>query len=315
MSLHGPENQKHGSTSEETKMYPTLNSASPSASPLYLPDDLPPPYSPTTHNQQAPCIDHQAPTTTANQNYNNNHCTINTIQQQQQAYTKQPSTCATLDTSQPSKCATLYTRQPSTCALTIAQPTRAWPHNTTEQANPRNFNPQIYAEKLPGNVENVSLCACGLGSWWKWCCLGFWCSPISHFFIAKKTKYTFPAGFLFIWFLTFIAAQLFYFRANIKLNELCENNNNNNNAVFDDCIIENLGEFKNFWLDQYILSLFIALVIFGVIYFLEQIFLRHDFSKKMKNDSDFMQSCLVHWFCTSCSIAQMGAHMDRIQQV
>jgi Cys-rich protein (TIGR01571 family) len=65
-----------------------------------------------------------------------------------------------------------------------------------------------------------------------------------------------------------------------------------------------------FELDQISLSFLVIGLFFSLVYLIQTIFFRYDYSKRVENRGDFLQSCLVHLCCTSCSLAQMGAQIN-----
>jgi hypothetical protein len=206
-----------------------------------------------------------------------------------------------------------------------------------------------------GNVgakRDGRLCDCS-GAWWKWCCLGLWCSPIALRRIGKKIKHPFHTEFILAGFIVslvglfclgwltwwlymtnqgFSGLPMALVRGKIRvvgpsLKEYpflpdeyweCKTWDDDYECEYS-ILYEQHWRLANmiytsarssvFW------PMFTVYVCLQLMYLCAGWRLRSHFSKYMKSKWSGITACFTFCCCTSCTIGQMGSHMDRIQQV
>lgn len=141
-------------------------------------------------------------------------------------------------------------------------------------------------------------------TWWKWFCLP---SPIASCFLARRMEVNRPLKFLILGILLLTLSAIgrtmswAYNVALVMLEKTAYESTN-------DVEIIPVKEEEEYLA---VMSITLALIaaIFGVIWLVMMCCLRRRFAK-IRGDENCCHSCLLTFLCHSCSIAQMGTHLE-----
>merc|ERR1712071_124080 len=144
-------------------------------------------------------------------------------------------------------------------------------------------------------------------TWWKWFCLP---TPIASCFLARRMEVKRPLKFLIlgIILLTLVAIgrnmSLIYGQSFMFFKELEKMAAEST----DDVEIIPLEQEEEYFAAMSV-TLWLIASIFALIWLVVMFCLRRRFAK-IRGDENCCHSCLLTFLCPSCSIAQMGTHLE-----